>query len=224
MSDLSDTSDQLWSLALQESSEWYQVYQALTLVARLGSKVVPSATLLQSKWSRTRHRMESLIVGACPSMVREELSSSRTQGLLEVLCKIHVIYRPGGLVERELGFEPQLGQNSFRGRREGCGRGGRFASRTWGGSVPDPAVLLRSLSVITSGPLATLPDVAFRVQLIKAQLQVDVTPTVQRVNQLYECILTELEGEVKYNKPSAKARSVKEEPKPPGPAPSEVSA
>ena len=65
----------------------------------------------------------------------------------------------------------------------------------------------------------TLPDVAFRVQLIKAQLQVDVTPTVQRVNQLYECLLTELEGEVKYNKPSAKARSVKEEPKPPGPAP-----
>ena len=93
MSDLSDTSDQLWSLALQESSEWYQAYQALTPVARLGSKVVPSATLLQSKWSRTRHRMESLIAGACPSMVREELSSSRTQGLLEVLCKIHVIYR-----------------------------------------------------------------------------------------------------------------------------------
>ena len=78
-------------------------------------------------------------------------------------------------------------------------------SQTWG---------LRSLSVITSAPLATLPDVAFRVQLVKAQLQVDVTPTVRSVNQLLECLLTELEGEVKYGKPVSKARSVKEEAKP----------
>ena len=43
-----------------------------------------------------------------------------------------------------------------------------------GGAMPDAAVLLKALRNITAAPLSTLPHVAFRVQLVKAHLQVDV--------------------------------------------------
>ena len=219
LSDVSDTSDRLWSLATREAADWYKQYQAQTPVMRLSSKVVPSSTLLQPKWSRVRHRIEAMIVSASPSSIKEELSSSRTQGLLQVLCKLYVVYRPGGLAERELAISRVSSPHQAKTVAESVSE-----LRMWkrwtvrltdlGGSMPDPAVLLKALTTITAGPLATLPDVAFRVQLVKATLQVDVTPTSASVQQLYECLLTELEGEVRFGKASARARSVKDEGKP----------
>ena len=219
LSDVSDTSDRLWALATREAADWYKQYQAQTPVMRLSSKVVPSSTLLQPKWSRVRHRIEAMIVSASPSSIKEELSSSRTQGLLQVLCKLYVVYRPGGLAERELAISRVSSPHQAKTVAESVSE-----LRMWkrwtvrltdlGGSMPDPAVLLKALTAITAGPLATLPDVAFRVQLVKATLQVDVTPTSASVQQLYECLLTELEGEVRFGKASARARSVKDEGKP----------
>ncbi|CAE7227139.1 GIP [Symbiodinium sp. CCMP2592] len=149
-----NTSDQLWTLATKEASDWYKKYQSQTPVGRLSTtvaKTVAEAVSELRMWKRWTVRLTDL-----------------------------------------------------------------------GGSIPDPAVLLKALTTITSGPLSTMPDVAFRVQLIKATLQVDVTPTTASVQQLYECLLTELEGEVKFGKAAARARSVKEEdrserdlPKPP---------
>ena len=101
MSDLSDSSAQCWESVLGEAQRWYNSsFVPATPVQRLRLKLPNSVLDSETKWARVKHRMEHLVLQACPEGVREELSSARISGLLHVLCRLHVIYKPGGLPER----------------------------------------------------------------------------------------------------------------------------
>ena len=82
LADVSDSSAELWAQLRVEASTWYirQTFCCLLLAA-------PSAVVLQQKWSRARRRIEAMIIAACPEVVKEELSSSRTRGVLS--CCAH---------------------------------------------------------------------------------------------------------------------------------------
>ena len=101
MSDLSDTSAVCWEKVMEEAREWCtRSYVPASPVQRLRLKLPASTVDAEQKWSRLKHRMEHLVLQACPEAVREELSAARISGLLHVLCRLHVIYKPGGLPER----------------------------------------------------------------------------------------------------------------------------
>ena len=89
----------LWGLLKHEATGWYQMYLNSSPLEGLSLAVAPSAGILQAKWGRVRQRMESMIISACPAVVREGVSSARVSGVLQLLCKLHVIYKPGGLHE-----------------------------------------------------------------------------------------------------------------------------
>ena len=144
LSDVSDSSETLWDLVLQESQAWYKKYLKMDAIARLSSKPVPSEEITQQRWSRVSRRIETMVIAAAPSSIKEELSAARVTGLLAVVSKLFVIYSPGGLGEREIGLrniqEPSSGSN-IRDSVDLLRRWKRWCDRMTelGGTLPDPA-------------------------------------------------------------------------------------
>ena len=128
LSDVSDTSEELWELVLREAKEWYARYLRVDAVSRLSSKPVPSADVTQLKWTRVSRRIETMIVAACPAPVREETEcspSNRVVGCsspaLRNLCprrserardriKTHPRSKPGYECQRYCGHSTSMGE------------------------------------------------------------------------------------------------------------------
>ena len=105
LSDVSDNSELLWQLVLDESEAWYKGYLRLGPMDRLVAKPEPSSELADPKWGRVSRRIEKMILSAAPQVVRQEVSSARISGLQNVVRRLYCLDGPGGLAERELGLK-----------------------------------------------------------------------------------------------------------------------
>ena len=199
LSDVSDSSEVLWDLVMKEAQAWYAKYLKLDAIARLTTKPTPSEDILQTRWTRVSRRIETMVLAAAPAPVREELSAARVTGLLAVVARLFVIYSPGGLGEREIGLRniqdpsPGVGVRDsidlLRKWKRWCDRMSEL-----GGTLPDPALRVKALDRITRAVLQTYPEVAFRVNLTRAALQIDSVPDGDKVAQLHAQMQAELES------------------------------
>ena len=198
LADISDSSEELWENIVNEAGAWYSDYLRKPPLERLSMKPTPSSTILQPKWTRVSRRIEGMLIAAAPPQVKEELSAARVSGVLPVLCRLFVIYAPGGLSEREIGLkqiiEPGVANNPkeavllLRKWQRWCSR-----VKELGGTLPDSALRVKALERIVKSPLASHPDISFRVNLTRAALQIDSTPDDGKVEQLHAQLLSELE-------------------------------
>ncbi|CAE6966844.1 GIP [Symbiodinium sp. CCMP2592] len=199
LSDVSDNSEVLWQLVLSESERWYKEYLMLGPMERLVSKPKPTSELQDPKWSRVSRRIESMIISAAPAAVRQELSAARVSGLLNVVSRLFCIYGPGGIAERELGLkhiqEPPVA-SSIQEAIDGLRRWRRWCHRMTelGGTLPDCAIRARALTKLSRQVLSQHPDISFRINLIRAELQVDLTPSDDKVEKLHGQLLSEFEA------------------------------
>ena len=199
LADISDTSEVLWQTVLDECDRWYKGYLRLGPMDRLVSRPTPPSSLQDPKWSRVSRRIESMIISAAPTVVRQELSAARISGLLNVVARLFCIYGPGGLAERELGLkqiqEPPVAStiqeviDGLRKWRRWCHRMAEL-----GGALPDSAIRVRALTKITKQVLPIHPEISFRINLVRAELQVDLTPTDDKVDKLHGQLLSEFEA------------------------------
>eukprot|EP00439_Symbiodinium_sp_Y106_P030699 s3493_g3.t1 len=109
LADVSDSSEELWDKVLEESSTWYTRHLKLDAISRLTDRPVPSPAVTQARWTRVSRRIEGMILTAAPPGVRDEISSARVSGLLQVVCRLYVIYSPGGVVSHQP--DPRLPAN-----------------------------------------------------------------------------------------------------------------
>ena len=101
MSDLSDSSGECWDKVLQEACDWYNnQFVPANPINRVRLKIPASSIDRDPRWSRVRHRMEHLIIQSCPDAVKSELSAARISGVMGILCRLHVVHKPGGVAER----------------------------------------------------------------------------------------------------------------------------
>ena len=223
LSDVSDTSEELWECTLREANEWYTNYLKLDPLSRLVSVPKPSEHLMRPKWSRVSRRIETMVLAALPTAVKDEVSASRVSGLLALICRLFVIYAPSSLGERELGLkhiqDPQPG-NTVSDTIDGLRRWKRWCLRMseLGGTLPDPSLQIKALTRLTKNVLQSQPEIAFRINLSRHTLQVDVNPDSDKVNKLHAQLLSELEA---INHRSTKEKeSDREKAKDPQPNPS----
>ena len=198
LADVSDSSEELWEHVIAEAGKWYSDYLRKPPLERLTMKPVPSSTILQPKWTRVSRRIEGMLIAAAPAQVRDELSAARVSGILPVLCRLYVIYAPGGLSEREIGLRHLQDPPAATSAKEAV-----FSLRKWqrwgarmrelGGVLPDPAIRVKALEKMTKGVLVSYPDIGFRINLTRAALQIDSTPDDSKVDQLHAQLLSELE-------------------------------
>ena len=200
MSDLSDTSGECWERVLQEARDWYNNhFVPANPINRVRLKVPASSIDRESRWSRVRHRMEHWIIQSCPDVVKSELSSARISGIMGILCRLHVIYKPGGVAERAEALRQVQHPRAADSAVDAVLR-----LRTWkrwmtrlsdlGGASPDAAICAQALESITGGILKSLPGLSFRVNLVRASLHLDTQPTSAKVGEYYEHLLVELEA------------------------------
>ncbi|CAE7578817.1 RE1 [Symbiodinium sp. CCMP2592] len=197
--DMSATSAQYWALLTREAEEVYRRYLASDPMGRISLNPVETPELKSPVWSRLAKRLEALLITAAPKQVREELVQSRLKSPLHLLYRLHVLYAPGGVQEREHALRslqhtssattPQAALDALRQWR-------RWLSRTeaLGGSLPDPVILIKALLNIVKTVLEGNAEVQFRMGLVKAALRAETAPTVAVVHQLHAALLSEVEG------------------------------
>ncbi|CAE7647371.1 GIP [Symbiodinium sp. KB8] len=211
MSDLSDSSGECWQQVLRQAQEWYTgEYVPAGPVARVRLKAPASMVDKELKWNRVRHRMEHLILQSCPEGVRAELSSARVSGVLNIMCRLYTIYKPGGVTERAEALRQVQQPRSADSAIDAV-----MKLRTWrrwmtrlsdlGGTQPDAAVCIQALEGITAGVLKGLPSLSFRVNLVRASLHLDTQPSAAKVDEFYEHLLAELEGVSRVTEATAAA-------------------
>ena len=190
MSDLSDSSGECWQQVLRQAQEWYTgEYVPAGPVARVRLKPPASLVEKELKWNRVRHRMEHLILQSCPEGVRAELSSARVSGVLNIMCRLYTIYKPGGVSERAEALRQVQQPRSADSPIDAV-----MKLRTWrrwmtrlsdlGGTQPDAAVCIQALEGITAGVLKGLPSLSFRVNLVRASLHLDTQPSAVKVDEV----------------------------------------
>ena len=200
MNDLSDTSGECWDKVLAEARDWYNnQFVPSNPINRVRLKIPPSSIDAEPRWARVRHRMEHLIIQSCPDAVKSELSSARISGVMGILCRLHVVYKPGGVAERAEALRQVQSPRPVDSPIDAVLR-----LRTWkrwmtrlsdlGGNSPDAALCVQALEMITGTVLRSMPSLSFRINLVRASLHLDTQPTSTKVGECYEHLLVELEA------------------------------
>ena len=198
LADISDSSEELWENVVNEAGAWYSEYLRKPPLERLTMKPRPSEYISQAKWGRVSRRIEGMLITAAPQQVKDELSAARVSGILPVLCRLFIIYAPGGLSEREIGLRQVTEPTSASTPKDAVlhlRKWQRWCSRIkeLGGTLPDSTLRVKALERIVKTPLMSYPDIGFRINLTRAALQIDSTPDDHKVDQLHAQLLSELE-------------------------------
>ena len=77
MADLSSTSEMWWDLTLSTARAWYDNHMKLSPIQRLTNAPQTTPELQQKKWSRLERRASSLLLGALPESLKEEVIASK---------------------------------------------------------------------------------------------------------------------------------------------------
>ncbi|CAE7876411.1 TY5A [Symbiodinium sp. KB8] len=195
---LTDNASAWFGQCLQCAREAYAKYQDASALERLS--ITPSLTdsLRDPKWFRLERRVLSLLLSAMPKAVKEDTITHRIETVAGVLYRLHVIYQPGGTLERTAilkHLEGTVGSEDpgevvaqLRRWRRHLARAEEMAI-----ALPDASLQLKGLEAITSKVLEKLPDVKFRLALAKNELRLASTPTAETVLKFYQHLLAELQ-------------------------------
>lgn len=134
-----------------------------------------------------------------PEGIRTELVATSSMGSIAILFAIFRIFQPGGLGERsallkhlvEARAPNEVGEwtTALRNWRRWLARLGELNIQ-----VPDPVLLMASLDWFAVVLAKRSTEVAFRLQVARAALQVDVIPTMQGVERFTQMLLAEGEA------------------------------
>ena len=226
MQDLSDNSSEWWENVLIAAECYYREFLKLDPVARLAHKPQLNEVLKQPRWKRVEKRAESLLMAALPKTVKEECVAGRVSGVLSIWCRIMVIYQPGSLLERATALKNLEAPGEAGDASAAAKLLNRWLLRvrSVGGQPPDATILIRALTGVCKKPLEMNAEAAFRVQLARSTLKVDVNPTDTKVDELFSLLLAEMESlghQTNKSKPVLAQTQVPpvKPPQPPPPAP-----
>ena len=149
-------------------------------------------------WPRTERRALSMLLGAIPEPIKEELISTRRLSTDQVLYKLCVTFQPGGASERTkiLNYitDPKCG-SSLQEVLEWIRMWRRQVQRAQELrlSLPDGLVLLGALGRCTDFLSGKSPQVAYRLNLVRQQLNIDQLPNLGSILSFSEHLQAEAE-------------------------------
>ena len=214
MGDLSNGSGLWWREIMLSLAAYYDAYTRASHVGKLSLRPedYESEELKDTKWARVDKRAASMLLSSVPDSVRDEILASRLTGTLSILARVIVLYRPGSVVERQqvlasLESPPQA--TTAADAVSSLRRWSRWMARATdlGIQRPDPSVLLRGLDSLCQKPLQDAPEVAFRINMLRYTLEIDVRPTEKGVKDLHQALVSEFE-QIAYRGSTASSSKV----------------
>eukprot|EP00435_Cladocopium_sp_Y103_P055404 s1091_g18.t1 len=197
MKDLSVSSGAWWEAVLQEAQTAYDMWLHSEPLQRLYiSPSVPGEC--RTTWARLEQRGQSMLLQALPELQAEMLASRITHSV-EIVFRVLTRYQPGGLGEKALllrqlveGKTP-AGIGEFLEQVRGWKRNLRRAQELKV-ATPDPTLLMGALDRMSSSIIKSSNQLAFRLNSTRAQLMVDINPTLTGVTNYANAIMAEAEG------------------------------
>ena len=192
MADLSPSSEEWWQVTVAAAREWYEQHQLLSPIARLTHHPQPTEEMAQQRWSRVERRASSLLMAAIPDQLREEVVASKAVNALAILAKGMQLYeRSAILTSLESPPEAATIASAITTLRRWL-RWKRRAEELKVG-LPDPTILVRGLGKLVKKILQNMPDLSFRLSLVRNTLMIDTVPSHESVSRYSEHLLAELE-------------------------------
>ena len=221
MSDLSDSSAGWWRRVTQEAHRAYGEWSQASPMDRLS--VSPEVKDLEDgKYSRVNSRAAAMVVTSLHETVRQEVVARRLAGTtVGLIFRLLTLYQPGGEDEKF-----KILQNLQAPAAETEAGKAVSSLRAWSRwlrrcrelnvQAPDPSLLARGLSTMVRSVLEKSPDASFRTSLVKSTLQIDTTPSYDKVDSYYKHLMAECEALSVSAKatPSTTMVSVQPAPKP----------
>ncbi|CAE7817000.1 unnamed protein product, partial [Symbiodinium necroappetens] len=200
MGDLSSNSGMWWKEVLACLSRYYEAYLSASHVGKLSlrSADYESDFLKDTRWLRLDKRAASMILACIPEAVKSDILAARLAGTLPMLARIVVLYRPGSVAERQQILQALESPTAARSSTEAVNelrKWSRWMARAldMGLQPPDPSVLIKGLDCMTKSVLNDHSDVAFRISMLRYNLEVDTRPTIKGAQDLQQALLSELE-------------------------------
>eukprot|EP00435_Cladocopium_sp_Y103_P005472 s1608_g1.t2 len=198
MKDLSISSCTWWESVTKAAGEAYQRWLLSDPVQRLHvNPVMPPECA--TTWARLEQRGQSMLLGALPEGLKSEVLASRSTNTVEILYRIYTRYQPGGLGEKALllrqlvdGKTPNSA-SEFLEQVRNWKRNLRRAQEL-NVATPDPTLLIGALDKMSSAIIKTSTQMAFRLNSTRAQLMVDINPTLASVTNYADAVMAEAEG------------------------------
>eukprot|EP00435_Cladocopium_sp_Y103_P062154 s1305_g23.t1 len=198
MRDLSVSSGAWWEAVLQEAQTAYDMWLHSEPLQRLYiSPSVPGEC--RTTWARLEQRGQSMLLQALPESLKAEMLAGRITHSVEIIFRVFTRYQPGGLGEKALllrqlvdGKAP-AGIGEFLEQVRGWKRNLRRAQELKV-ATPDPTLLMGALDRMSSSIIKSSNQLAFRLNSTRAQLMVDINPTLTGVTNYADAIMAEAEG------------------------------
>ena len=199
MSDVSDSSQLWWTSVLQLARDAFARWSVSSPVERMRVAPDDRTEIVEGKWSRVNARACAMLLDSLDASVKADIVARRaTQNAAHIMFRLHTIYQPGGTNERDLILRNLHDPPPFKDVVAGVS-----LLRSWGrwhrrclecGMVaPDPSILARGLTTVTSQHIARNPDVQFRTQVVRSALHIDLHPSGDEVLDYHKHLLAEFE-------------------------------
>ncbi|CAE7352485.1 RE1, partial [Symbiodinium necroappetens] len=211
---LTDNASSWFAKCLACAREAYMRYQGASALERLSVAPMLTEELKDAKWFRLERRVLSLLLAAMPKAVREDTITHRVESVAGVLYRLHVLYQPGGAMERTAILKHLEGAPGSDDPGEvvtQLRRWRRYLARAEEMSValPDASLQLHGIEKIIARVLEKFADVKFRLALARNELRLSSAPTSETVLKYYQHALAELQQvtpSVKTNQDGARLK------------------
>ena len=195
---LSDKASIWFSACLEVARQAYAEYSLASPLNRLAMQPVIPEALKDGKWARLERKVMTLLLGSMKKAAKEDAVTHRIVDVPSLLFRLHVLYQPGGVSERAAVLKHLEGKPIGEDVHEciaALRKWRRYLERAEAMhvTVPDASILLRALEVMIKRVLAAFPEVKFRVDLTKNELQLQGRPTLEAVLRFYTHVLAELQ-------------------------------
>ena len=184
---------------IQQAEGAYAKWLVTSPTQRLG--MGPDKEELQyrtGKYSLLEQRVLSLLLAAIPEVVRQDVLNSRAMSCTAVMFKTFCKVQPGSALDKSTMLSyivnpptansPQAALDSVRKWVRTCRRTVEIHAQ-----LPDPSLQLAGVDKIMQGVLATVPQVAFRMNIFREQKRLDYQPSQVGVDELAQLLIGELE-------------------------------
>ena len=199
VSSLSPSAGNWWRAVIQEAEGAYAKWLVTSPTQRLGMEPDKEGLKYRvGKYSLLEQRVLSLLLSAIPDVVRQDVLNSRAMSCTAVMFKTLCKVQPGSALDKSTmlsyivnppaASNTQNALDSIRKWIRTCRRTVEIHAQ-----LPDPSLQLAGVDKIMQGILATIPQVAFRMNIFREQKRLDYQPSQEGVNELAQLLVGELE-------------------------------